>query len=62
MMLEDAANGGEGKYFVIKNYRIAGKTGTAVIPKTENTIQKKLMLRLLVYLSGEKSFNSCEIT
>ncbi|MBN1162330.1 penicillin-binding protein 2 [Patescibacteria group bacterium] len=31
-LLEEAASGGEAKYFILKNYRIAGKTGTAQIP------------------------------
>lgn len=31
-MLTEAAAGGEAKYFVLKNYKIAGKTGTAQIP------------------------------
>ncbi|MCL5004173.1 MAG: penicillin-binding protein 2 [Patescibacteria group bacterium] len=31
-MLTAAAEGGEGKFFILKNYHIAGKTGTAQIP------------------------------
>lgn len=31
-LLTAAAEGGEGKFFVLKNYRVAGKTGTAQIP------------------------------
>jgi cell division protein FtsI/penicillin-binding protein 2 len=32
-LLEKAAEEGEAKFFVMKNYRIAGKTGTAQIPE-----------------------------
>ena len=31
-LLTAAAEGGEGKFFVLKKYRVAGKTGTAQIP------------------------------
>jgi cell division protein FtsI/penicillin-binding protein 2 len=53
-MLEDAASGGEAKYFVIKNYRIAGKTGTAQIPKDGKYDPKETNATFVGYLSGEK--------
>ncbi len=31
-MLTQAVSGGEAKYFILKNYKIAGKTGTAQVP------------------------------
>ncbi len=54
VMLEDAASGGEAKYFVIKNYRIAGKTGTAQIPKNGKYDPKETNATFVGYLSGEK--------
>ena len=56
-MLEDAASGGEAKYFVIKNYRIAGKTGTAQIPKDGKYDPKETNATFVGYLSGEKKIS-----
>lgn len=56
-MLEDAASGGEAKYFVIKNYRIAGKTGTAQIPKDGKYDPKETNATFVGYLSGKKKIS-----
>ncbi len=56
-MLEEAAVGGESKYFVLKNYRIAGKTGTAQIPKDGKYDPNETNATFVGYLSGEKKIS-----
>ena len=56
-MLEEAAVGGEAKYFVLKNYKIAGKTGTAQIPKDGKYDPNETNATFVGYLSGEKKIS-----
>jgi len=56
-MLEQAASGGEAKYFVFKNYRVAGKTGTAQIPVGGTYDPNKTNATFLGYLPGSKKFS-----
>jgi len=56
-MLEQAASGGEAKYFVFKNYRVAGKTGTAQIPVNGTYDPKKTNATFIGYLPGSKKFS-----
>jgi len=56
-MLEQAVSGGEAKYFVLKNYRVAGKTGTAQIPVNGTYDPKKTNATFIGYLPGSKKFS-----
>jgi len=56
-VLEQSALGGEAKYFVLKNYKIAGKTGTAQIPVDGTYDPKKTNATFVGYLSGSKKFS-----
>lgn len=56
-VLEQSALGGEAKYFVLKNYKIAGKTGTAQIPVNGTYDPKKTNATFVGYLSGSKKFS-----
>jgi len=56
-MLEKAAEGGEAKFFVLKNYRIAGKTGTAQIPVEGKYDPNKTNATFVGFLSGHKNFS-----
>lgn len=51
-MLEQAASGGEASYFVSKNYKIAGKTGTAQIPVNGEYDPNKTNCTFVGYLTG----------
>jgi len=54
-LLEKAAMGGEAKYFVNKNYRIAGKTGTAQINE-EGVYIQDTNSTFVGFLSNSKKF------
>jgi len=56
-MLEQAASGGEASYFVSKQYKIAGKTGTAQIPVDGKYDPNKTNGTFIGYLSGSKKFS-----
>ncbi len=53
-MLESAAESGEAKYYVIKDYKIAGKTGTAQVPEAGGYADDKTNATFVGFLSGEK--------
>lgn len=55
-MLEKAAAGGEAKYFVLKEYRIAGKTGTAQIPEKGKYSATRTNATFVGFLVGSKKF------
>ncbi len=52
-----AVEGGESRYFNIKNYHIAGKTGTAQIPENGKYDPKKTNATFVGYLSKSKKFS-----
>ncbi len=56
-MLIDAAAGGEAKFFVLKNYKIAGKTGTAQIPKDGKYDPTETNATFVGYLPTTKKFS-----
>lgn len=56
-MLEQAAEGGEAKFFVIKNYKIAGKTGTAQIPFEGKYDPNKTNASFMGFLVGSKKYS-----
>ena len=56
-LLEKAAEGGEAKYFVLKDYKIAGKTGTAQIPEGGRYSPTKTNATFVGFLSGEKNLS-----
>ena len=56
-LLEKAAEGGEAKYFVLKNYRIAGKTGTAQIPVAGKYDPSKTNATFAGFMVGAKQFS-----
>lgn len=56
-MLTRAAAGGEAKYFNIRNYHIAGKTGTAQIPVNGKYDPEKTNATFVGFLSGSKKFS-----
>ncbi len=57
-VLEKAAEGGEGKYFTLKDYRIAGKTGTAEVPdETGGYSSTKTNATFVGFMSGTKKFS-----
>lgn len=56
-MLVKAVDGGEAKYFNLKTYSIAGKTGTAQIPVNGHYDPKKTNATFVGYLSGTKKFS-----
>ncbi|MFC1756073.1 peptidoglycan D,D-transpeptidase FtsI family protein [Patescibacteria group bacterium] len=55
-MLINAAESGEASYFMIKNYRIAGKTGTAQIPEEGKYNAEKTNATFVGYLGESKRF------
>jgi cell division protein FtsI/penicillin-binding protein 2 len=57
MMLEKAAEGGEAQYFVLKNYRIAGKTGTAQIPEGGGYAKDRTNATFVGFDAGTKQFS-----
>lgn len=55
-LLEQAVEGGEAKYFVLKDYRIAGKTGTAQIPENGKYAPDKTNATFVGFMAGSKKF------
>lgn len=55
-MLTAAAEGGEGKFFVLKNYRVAGKTGTAQIPTKDGYDPQKSNATFIGFLPDNPKF------
>ena len=56
-LLIQAVSGGESKYFNLKNYVIAGKTGTAQIPVNGKYDANKSNTTFVGYLAGTKKFS-----
>jgi cell division protein FtsI/penicillin-binding protein 2 len=56
-MLIEAAAGGEAKFFVLKNYNIAGKTGTAQIPVNGKYDPSETNATFVGYLPTSKKFS-----
>jgi stage V sporulation protein D (sporulation-specific penicillin-binding protein) len=56
-LLEEAASGGEARFFVLKNYRIAGKTGTAQIPVGGKYDPEKTNATFVGFMAGSKKFS-----
>lgn len=53
-MLENAAVSGEAKFYVLKDYKIAGKTGTAQIPEKGGYSADKTNATFVGFLSGDR--------
>lgn len=56
-LLEKAAEGGEAKYFMLNNYRVAGKTGTAQIPEGGKYSPDRTNATFVGFLTGSKEFS-----
>lgn len=56
-MLTEAVSGGEAKYFVLKNYQIAGKTGTAQIPVDGTYHPDKTNATFVGYMTNSRKFS-----
>lgn len=56
-MLEKAVEGGESKFFNLKDYKIAGKTGTAQIPEGGAYSPDKTNATFIGFMSGSKAFS-----
>jgi cell division protein FtsI/penicillin-binding protein 2 len=56
-LLEKAAEGGEASYFMIKNYKVAGKTGTAQIPEGGKYSPDRTNATFAGFLSGSREFS-----
>jgi len=56
-MLISATESGEAKYFVMKNYKIAGKTGTAQIPFEGKYDPERTNATFVGYVAGSKRFS-----
>ena len=56
-LLTQAAAGGEAKYFVLKKYEIAGKTGTAQIPFEGRYDPEKTNATFVGYLTSSRKFS-----
>jgi cell division protein FtsI/penicillin-binding protein 2 len=57
-MLEKAVEGGEAKFFTLKDYRIAGKTGTAEVPdETGGYSGDRTNATFVGYMAGTKKFS-----
>lgn len=56
-LLENAAASGEAKFFVLKNYRIAGKTGTAQIPVGGEYDPDKTNATFVGFMAGSRKFS-----
>ncbi|NMB69667.1 penicillin-binding protein 2 [candidate division WWE3 bacterium] len=56
-LLEKAAEGGEAKFFIKKEYRIAGKTGTAQIYTESGYDPNKSNATFVGFMSGSKKFS-----
>ncbi len=55
-MLQKAAEGGEAQFFILKNYKVAGKTGTAQIPIDGKYDLNKTNASFVGFLVGSKKF------
>jgi cell division protein FtsI (penicillin-binding protein 3) len=55
-LLQKAAEGGEAKYFILKNYKVGGKTGTAQIPVDGKYDLNKTNASFVGFLVGSKKF------
>lgn len=56
-MLEKAVEGGESRYFNLKDYRISGKTGTAQIPEGGSYSPSRTNATFIGFMSGSKVFS-----
>lgn len=56
-LLESAADSGEAKYFVLKNYQVAGKTGTAQIPFEGKYDPERTNATFVGFLSKSRKFS-----
>ena len=56
-LLEKAAEGGEAKYFTLKDYRISGKTGTAQIPEGGGYSPNKTNATFVGFLTSNKTLS-----
>jgi cell division protein FtsI/penicillin-binding protein 2 len=56
-MLEEAVVGGEAKYFVLKDYKTAGKTGTAQIPEKGKYAADRTNATFVGFLSGDQKIS-----
>lgn len=56
-MLEKAAEGGEAKVFILKEYRISGKTGTAEIPEGGKYAANRTNATFAGFLTDSKKFS-----
>jgi len=56
-LLEKAAEGGEAKYFTLKDYRVSGKTGTAEIPEGGKYSPDRTNATFIGFMTGTKSFS-----
>jgi cell division protein FtsI/penicillin-binding protein 2 len=56
-LLEKAAEGGEAKFFILKDYRISGKTGTAQIPEGGKYAPDRTNATFAGFLTQSKAFS-----
>ena len=56
-LLEKAAEGGEAKFFILKDYRISGKTGTAQIPEGGKYSPDKTNATFVGFLTSTKTLS-----
>lgn len=56
-LLEKAAEGGEAKFFILKDYRISGKTGTADIPEVGGYAKNRTNATFAGFLTQSKAFS-----
>ncbi len=56
-LLEKAAEGGEAKFFILKDYRISGKTGTAEIPEEGKYSANRTNATFVGFLTNSKAFS-----
>ncbi len=56
-MLEKAVEGGESRYFNLKDYKIAGKTGTAQIPEGGSYSPDRTNATFIGFMSASKAFS-----
>jgi cell division protein FtsI/penicillin-binding protein 2 len=56
-MLEKAVEGGEAKYFTLKDYRVSGKTGTAEVPDETGYSAERTNATFVGFMTGTKKFS-----
>lgn len=56
-LLEKAAEGGEAKYFILKDYRVSAKTGTAQIPEGGKYSPDRTNATFVGFMTGSKAFS-----